>query len=198
MISGKPLAIAIALLAFALGAADGHAQFRGSQGGIFGGSRGASRDHQRDGQESRNSRRPQVDDDSYEQVEYRLSLLEEDLHPQAEQRATWERFAATVHAYASDLARARARATMHPADAANGGSGIRAIEQAADAARNRATALDDIAAAAKALYAMLTPDQKTLCDQRIGTIVAPPTHSLAGAGSGTNLPDLGSSARPQR
>jgi len=189
----------IATLVFALGATDSYAQFggRGGLGGVFGGSRGGNRD-QGNRQDNRINRPAQQESDSYEQMEYRLSLLEEDLHLQPNQSAAWESFAGKVRAYAGDLARVRARAMTPPSGSGTGSGGVQHVEQAADAARNQATALDEIAAAAKTLYAGLTPDQKQLADVRIVTIVAPQPRVLPGQGSGPNLPDLGSSGRMQR
>jgi hypothetical protein len=194
----------VAMLVVALGATDSYAQFsggRGGMGGMSGGGRSGNRDQSN--QENRNNNRP-VQEDTYEQMEYRLSLLEEDLHLRPEQRAAWEAFAGRVRAYASDLARARPRA-MTPAAATGGStgvSGVQVIEQAADAARNRATALDDAAGAAKALYAGFNADQKMLADVRIATIVAPQPRNAPSQAGGSNLPDLGSSGsssgRPPR
>lgn len=193
------LLVAIATLVFALGATASYAQFggRGGLGGVFGGARGGSRD-QGNRQDNRINRPVQQENNSYEQMEYRLSLLEEDLHLQPNQIASWESFAGKVRAYAGDLARERARAMTPPSGGSTGSGGVRHIEQAADSARNRATALDDIAAATKTLYAGLTPDQKQLADVRIVTIVAPQPRAIPGQGSGSNLPDLGSSSRMQR
>ena len=189
----------IATLVFALVATDSFAQFggRGGLGGVFGGSRGGNRD-QGNRQGNRNDRPAQPVSDSYEQMEYRLLPLEEDLHLQPSQIASWESFASKVRAYAGDLARVRARAMTPPSGTGTGSGGIQHIEQAADSARNQATALDDIAAAAKTLYAGLTPDQKRLADVRIVTIIGPQSRAVPEPGSGSNLPDLGSSGRMQR
>jgi hypothetical protein len=195
----KLLIAAIATIGIAVATTDSQAQM-GGFGGFGGGSRGSSRSQgggrdQSNNQESRNNRPVQQELDSYEQTEFRLTLLEEDLHLQPAQLASWDSFAGKVRAYASDLVRARTRAMTTPA---SGGTttGIQMIEQAADAARNRATALDDVAGAAKNLYAGLTPDQKMLADVRIATIIAPRPAAVPAAAS--NLPDLGSSSRTQR
>jgi len=188
--------VALALLS-ALAATDAFAQF-GSRGGMMGGSRGGANRDQGNGQDGRNNRSAQQQGiDSYEQTEYRLSLMEEDLHLQPDQRPLWDSFANKVRAYASDLARARARAMTPPADGGTA-SGVRFVEQTADAARDRATALDDIAIAAKTLYAELAPNQKVLADARIVTLIAPQSRAGSGPDNASNLPDLGSSSRPQR
>ena len=113
-------------------------------------------------------------------------------HEQPGQRGPWDVFATKVRAYAGDIARARARgATV----TATSGGGLRHIDLATDTARNRVTALEDIATAAKVLYAGLTPNQATLADMRIPTIVAPQRRPAAPPDAGYNLPDLGSSGR---
>ena len=194
---GRALLLAgVAALGIALAATDCHAQM-GGFGGFGGNSRGGrsqggSRDQNNNQQDYRNNRPLQPDSDSYEQIEFRLTLLEEDLHLQPAQLALWDSFAGKVRAYAGDLARARARAMTAPAGGST--SGVQLIEQAADAARNRATALDDVAGAAKTLYAGLTPEQKMLADARIATIITP----QARAAAASNLPDPGSSGRTQR
>ena len=168
-----------------LAATDSNAQFGGR------GSRGGNRD-QSTGQSNRNVPQPRPDYESYEQIEYRLSLLEDDLRLQPGQRGPWDAFAAKERAYASDSARARARGATA---AATAGGDLRHIDLATDAARNRVTALEDIAAASKALYAGLNPNQVTLADLRIPTIVAPQPRPAASSSAGYNLPDLGSSSR---
>ena len=187
------LPFGILLLVFALGATDCLAQFggrsgRGGQGGMSGGSRGADRD-----QDFRPTR-PDVE--SLEQVDYRLSILEEDLRLNPTQRTPWDSFAGKVRAYAGDIARARAR--MANAPLTGGGGGVQHIEQAADDARNRATALDDIAVAAKTLYATLSPEQKYLADSRIATLIAPQPRTTPAQANGANLPDLGATGRVPR
>jgi len=62
-----------------------------------------------------------------------------------------------------------------------------------DSARNRLAALEEVETAAKALYQALNPTQRALADMRIPTIIAPRPAVSAAFGSGSNLPDLGSS-----
>ena len=190
----------VATLAIAFAATDTFAQFggRGGTGGMMGGSRGGGNRDQSNNHDSRNNRSAQPAVDSYEQTEYRLSLMEEDLHLQPDQRLLWDSFANKVRAYASDLARARARAMTPPSADGGAAGGVQFVEQTADEARNRATALDDIAIAAKSLYSGLAPNQKVLADARIVTLVAPQSRASPGADNVSNLPDLGSSVRQQR
>jgi hypothetical protein len=163
---------------------------------MTGGSRGGgSRDQNK--QDNRNNSQTQPALDSYEQTEYRLQLMEEDIHLDSAQRPLWDSFSSKVRAYASDLARTRARERTPPADTGNA-SGIHFVEQTADSARNRATALDDIAMAAQALYDKLAPTQKVIADARIVTLVSPQVRAGPAQDSAANLPDLGSSGRTQR
>jgi len=183
----------------ALLVADASAQFGGifgsGQGRRSGGNRGA--DTQGGNQQSRNERPAAAPDpNSYEQIEYRLSLLQEDLKLTGEQNGTWQTFAAKTRAYAGDVARERASG-MRPAAGTAQGNGLQHIGRAVDAARNRLAALEEVESSSRALYESLAPEQRTIADMRIPAIIAP--RSVAAAGSaGANLPDMGSGSRPQR
>ena len=200
MIERRHLLLILAVLVLMMGAAESYAQFGGRAsrggGGVFGsGARGSSPQNEN----NRVARPTPPDAESYDVIEYRLSLLEEGLRLQATQLKSWDTFAQKVRAYASDLARERARALAAPSGSAANVGGIRHIEQAADSARNHATALDDIAAAAKALYSGLTSEQTALADIRIPTIVAPaPPRAAPGNHNEFNLPYIGSGSRPAR
>lgn len=203
MQSHRMFLIVTAFLSGMLLVADASAQFGGIGGGVFG-SRGARGGARGDippggGQTSRNERTiAGPDANSYEQIEYRLSLLQDDLRLSAEQNPAWQAFATKVRAYAGDVARERARGMRpNPASAAQN-DGLQHVEQAVDAARNRLTALEDVELSAKALYQTLTPEQKGLLDTRIATIVAPRPTGLAGGATDSNLPDLGSGSRRSR
>jgi hypothetical protein len=176
--------VIVLTLALALVATDSLAQLGGS--GFGGrGSRGMNR-----GDAATRSGGPvrpvQSEESLYDQAEYRLSLLEEDLHLQPEQRKAWQSFADKVRAYAGDLARERTRLTV-----SSSALGLQHIDHAVDIARNRLTALEEISAAAKALYASLSPEQKTLADTRIVSIVAPRPFTAGAPGNASALPDLG-------
>jgi hypothetical protein len=193
MYARTQLLVGIMLLTFTIAATDCLAQFggrsnRGGMGGTPSGSRGENRD-----QESRLLR---PDLESTEQLDYRLSLLEEDIRLQPTQHLQWDSFAAKVRAFAGDIARARARTANSPLNSGIGG--IQHIENAAEDARNRATALDDLAIAAKSLYAVLTPEQRFLADQRMATLVAPSPRITPAQANGANLPDLGAAPRTPR
>ena len=192
-----------ALCSASLLISDASAQFGGG-GGVFGGGRSGGKgsrggDSQGSNTTSRNERQvapPEAN--SYEQTEYRLSLLQEDLKLRNEQNDAWQFFAGKVRAYAGDLARERARSMRTSyADPAQK-SGLQHIGDTVDGAQNRLTALLDVESSAKVLYQALTPEQKTLADMRIPTIIAPRQMAPVGGATGSNLPDLGSSSRQPR
>jgi hypothetical protein len=116
-----------------------------------------------------------------------------DLKLTPEQNSAWQEFASKVRAYASDMARERARNLTAAAANATPDNALQHIGKAVDAARNRLTALEDIESAAKALHLTLTPEQKVLADLRIPTIVAPRPMGMIGNGMGNRLPDPGAS-----
>jgi uncharacterized protein YdeI (YjbR/CyaY-like superfamily) len=62
------------------------------------------------------------------------------------------------------------------------GSVTQQLNRIVDTARNRLTALEDIAQAAQALYAKLTPEQQPAADPRLANLITMP---LATANRGT-------------
>ena len=147
-----------------------YAQFGsgGMGGGMGGGMRGGRSRQQGDsmkgGEQRRQSQQNILDD-----VEYRLDLLQEDLKLKPEQFTAWAAFSDKTKAYATDLARERSRGRVDTP-----GTALQQINHAVDTARNHVTALEDIAAAAKALYDGLSPEQKTLADSRLALILPSP------------------------
>jgi len=143
----------------AAAALDASAQFPGG-GRARGGNRGSG-DMQR-------PERPQGPADVSELVEFRLQAFEEDLKLSPAQQKLWDPFAERVRAVAADIMREREHAkkesTTHP-------PAPQQIDHALDVARDRLTALEDVAASAKALYDALLPEQKLLADSRVGTIL---------------------------
>lgn len=172
------------------------AQFGGGTGGVFGG-RGMPRGAAPGGAGERGPGRDsfQPDPASYEMIDYRLSLLEDDLKLAVPQQPLWRAFADKALAYASDLARERTRilrAQQSPGVAP--AAGLQHLAQAVDAARNRLTALEEVEATARALYAALSPEQKTLADRRLPTFIAPvPVTQARDRGDG--LPGLAGEGR---
>jgi len=168
-------------------ALDANAQFPGG-GRTRGGNRGSG-DMQR-------PERPQGPADVSELVEFRLQTFEEDLKLSPAQQKLWDAFAERVRAVAADIMRERERmkkeSTTHP-------PAPQQIDHALDIARDRLTALEDVAASAKTLYDALLPEQKLLADSRVGTILpviggAPPAPQ---GGPQRASPDGGPRSRPQ-
>ena len=111
-----------------------------------------------------------------ELVNIRLSQLEEDLQFTAGQLPLWKRYRERIMDMLEDLkrgARVSASETTAP----------KRFDALADMARNRLTAVEDIADAGKALYASLTPAQKEIADRRL----ALPLATLTGNDAGTDV-----------
>jgi len=100
-------------------------------------------------------------------LEVTLHELHEDLKLTAQQEPLWQGYADKVRALAGDMARERGR---KPAP----GSLPQQIDRQVDAARNRLTALEDIAQSAKALYASLSPEQRPAADPRLANLMTIP------------------------
>ena len=98
--------------------------------------------------------------------------MEVDLRLAPEQQGPWLSFAQKVRAYAGELSRERARIGV-PAPEGTTISGLQQIDQATENARSRVAELEEIRAAADALYGALSPDQKKIADTRIAAIIAP-------------------------
>ncbi len=112
--------------------------------------------------------------ESVDQLALILAELQEDLKLTANQHAAWDAYARNVEALASDLARERGR-TKEVMQM----NVLQRLDHAVDVARDRLTAVEDIAATAKKLYAGLTPEQQSTADPRLATAIA------AAADSGT-------------
>lgn len=74
-----------------------------------------------------------------------------------------------ITAYADDISRERDRGQSDaPANS------LAQIDRTVDLARNRLTALEDIASAAKTLYGALTAEQKKIADSRLASLIPTP------------------------
>ena len=102
-------------------------------------------------------------------LEITLHEFYEDLKLTAAQQPAWQSYSAKVRALAADVAReqARSRSVVQM-------SVQQRIERAVDVARDRLTAMEDIAQSAKALYSSLTPEQQQVCDPRLANIMSIP------------------------
>ena len=110
--------------------------------------------------------RPSSTDNLVELTEYRLVAMEEDLRLTPAQQKTFTAYADKVRAIAADIARDRPRPQSGPQLTM-----VQQADRAVAIARNRMTALEDIAASAKLFYEGLLPEQKLLADSRFATIM---------------------------
>ena len=104
-------------------------------------------------------------------LEVTLHELEEDLKLAPEQQPLFDAYAEALRGLGNDVARERER--QRAAKAASGSLAER-IEHNVDTLRNRLTAVEDIAQAAKALYARLSPEQQRVADPRLATLMLLP------------------------
>ncbi len=149
----------LAAAGIALSAAQAPAQIGGGMRGGRGGQGEFNRDRRPAGEQ-----RPAAQEDPVAQSGYRLEELHEDLKLYGEQEPAWKSYADKVSALAADISRERGRLKATLAL-----KSLQRIDEAVDVARNRLTAMEEIASAAKALYARLTPEQQSLADARLAT-----------------------------
>jgi len=97
-------------------------------------------------------------------VQVELDKLEDQLKMTPAQLGTWRLYADKVQKLADDIARTRLDARAAAPASANA---VQHLEQIASVSGMRATALDDIVVAGRALYAMLNEDQKAIADRRL-------------------------------
>jgi hypothetical protein len=121
-----------------------------------------------------------------EQARYQLREFEEDLKLAPAQRGVWGAYAEKVQRLADDVFRTR-NAVRFP-----GGTAPEQLDYVVETLRNRLTAVEDIADAGKALYAVLTPEQKAVADGRLARISLPllvPAQAISDGGArGTRPP----------
>jgi len=185
------------LAAGAMLANDASAQMggMGGMGGSMGSGRRASRDsgsgsRGTDGRVERPAMTP--DANSTAQIDFRLAQLQQALKPTPEQGALWQSFSAKVRAYAEDLARESGRSMdLRPGADTGPAQGLAHIAKAVQAARTRLAALEETELAAKALYQTFSPEQKTIADARLPTIVAPRALAAVGATPESNMMEPG-------
>lgn len=111
-----------------------------------------------------------------------LDQLESDLKLAPEQRALWDAYADKILHLADEMTRSQfaARVSPPPTQA----TAAQQFDQLADSERNRLTEVEQIVAAGKALYAMLTSEQRTIADRRLLLPMRPLTTGVALPGSG--------------
>ena len=100
-------------------------------------------------------------------IEVTLHEFHEDLKLTDAQEPAWESYVEKLRALARDVSR---ESRSRPAQLGL----VQRIDRIVDSARNRLTALEDIAQSAKALYAGLTPEQQKMADPRLANLIAMP------------------------
>ncbi len=120
-----------------------------------------------------------------ELVALRLSQLEEDLRLQPQQAAAWIHYRDSVQRLLDD--RRRAQRTM-----AAEATAPQRLDGIADGARNRLAAVEDVAEAGKALYILLSAEQRVVADRRLAlplaTVAGTDTRADDGGASGGRAP----------
>ena len=123
---------------------------------------GGRRRREGGGEQKKSGEEPRVN-----QIEVTLHEFHEDLKLTDAQQPAWESYVAKLTALASDVAReSRSRPAQLGLE--------QRIDRIVDSARNRLTALEDIAQSAKALFAGLTPEQQKMADPRLANLIAMP------------------------
>ena len=111
-----------------------------------------------------------------ELVSMRLSQLEEDLNLRANQVGLWNAYRDRVMSLLDDVRREGRTSALES-------TALQRLDALTDIARNRLTATEDIADAGKALYKVLTPEQKAVADRRL----ALPLATLSGQDPGGDV-----------
>jgi len=127
----------------------------------------------------RSAKAQEKSQNSVDQLALILAELQEDLKLTADQQAAWDAYARNLEALAADVARERGRAKEVMRMKV-----LQRLDHAVDVARDRLTAVEDIAAAAKKLHAGLTPEQQSMADPRLATAI------VAAADSGSANSDI--------
>jgi len=116
-------------------------------------------------------------------LEVTLHEFHEDLKLRPEQELAWGAYVDKIRALADDVGRER-RQTAQLAL-------LQRIDRSVDVARDRLTAVEDIALAAKALYARLTPEQQEIADPRLANLILMPLAGAQAPGAGRAPRDRG-------
>ena len=157
--------IVFSALILVIAAADASAQVRSRRGDV-----------------DRSAKVQEKPENSVDQLALIIAELQQDLKLTADQQAAWDAYTRNVEALASDIARERGRTKEVMQMKV-----LQRLDHAVDVARNRLTAVEDIAAAAKKLYAGLTPQQQSTADPRLATAIA----AAAASGSANSGIQLG-------
>jgi LTXXQ motif family protein len=164
----RSIAIPLALAGF-LFAVEAAAQLGGGfPGGGMGGGTGSGRSRggasrERPQQQQTQATSPETGANMLEQT---IEELRIDLKLLPTQVPAWEAYVGKARLLAGDITRDKALVT-----ATTQVSALKLIDRSVDGARNRLAALEEIADAAKAFYALLTPEQQALADPRLASLV---------------------------
>jgi len=175
MPAAKKLLVTTIVCFMAITALEALAQFPG------GGNRGRGGADRQQGAVQRGEARP-VPNDLMNLLEFRLENMQDDLKLTPSQSRLFDVYAERVRALAGDITRERDRARAQPSTQP---PAPQQIDRLLDVARNRLTALEDIAASAKVLYENLNTEQKLLADSRVATLVP----LLAGTANASTVPE---------
>jgi len=101
-------------------------------------------------------------------IEVTLHEFYEDLKLSAGQEGAWDAYVKGIRALMNDIVRERVQREKAQIGV------LQRVDRVVDMARDRLTAVEDIAISAKALYARLTPEQQQVADPRLANIMAIP------------------------
>jgi len=100
-------------------------------------------------------------------ADQRLARLKADLKITAAQEPAWNAYAEQIKQHAGEMQ--AQHGTMHDSNSGNTRpSAPERVERQAQAAKKQQEHLERLAVLTRDLYAVLTPEQKTLADQRLG------------------------------
>ena len=113
-------------------------------------------------------------------VQVQLDQLEDDLKLVPAQIGAWRAYTDKVQKLADDTTRIRFEArTAAPGQS----SAIQQLDEIAAQMRSRKAAVDEIVDLGRALYALLTPEQKSIADRRLSPVVSLLATGVAPAGT---------------
>ena len=137
--------------------------------------------------------------DPMAQLAQNIAELESELRLKPDQLGAWNRYAERLRRFADDIARNRA------ALGSSRETAPRQLDLVTATAANRLTAVEDVAEAGKALYGLLTPEQREVADRRLVRLLVPlvngeptsgPSRQGAGGARGESPPnDAGGAPR---
>ena len=164
MNSVRPI-LALSLALFALTALDASAQMRGGTG------RAARPAAARAASAASETSRVNAPEEVIEE-------LRQDLHLRPDQARAWDDYIGKVEAMRLDIARENQRSRSDP-----GTNALKRIDRSVEVAQDRLAALEEIAAAAKKLYALLDAPQQQIADARLAAVIPAAFENAAARGA---------------